>query len=43
MYVLLQEDPRELVRLCGIGSAAGVLQEKGLLAQMQQLHMAGQV
>ena len=28
-------DAREVVRLCGLGSAAGVLQEKGMLAQMQ--------
>ena len=41
LYAAVGEDPRELVRLCGIGSSAGVLQEKGMLAQMQQMQMAG--
>jgi len=43
VYAVVGEDPRELIRLCGIGSSAGVLQERGMLAQMQQAQMAGQL
>jgi hypothetical protein len=31
------------VRLYGLGSSAGVLQEKGLLAQMQAAQIGGQL
>jgi hypothetical protein len=36
LWSVCAEDSKEFTRLCGLGSAAAVLQEKGALAQMQQ-------
>jgi len=36
IYAACEEDPKEVVRLCGLGSSAGLLQEKGMLEAMQQ-------
>jgi len=41
LFAICAEDPREMVRLCGLGSSAGVMQEKGMLAQMQQAQIVG--
>ena len=36
IYAVCTDDPKEVVRLCGLGSSAGLLQEKGMLEAMQQ-------
>ena len=36
LFAVCAEDAAEFTQLCGLGSAAGLLQERGLLAQFQQ-------
>lgn len=36
LYAVCSDDPHEFTHLCGLGSAAGLLQERGLFAGFQQ-------
>jgi hypothetical protein len=36
LFAVCADDPHEFAHLCGLGSAAGLLSERGLFAQFQQ-------
>ena len=41
LFAVCNDDPHDFAHLCGLGSAAGLLQERGLFAQFQDQMGAG--